>query len=131
MDAKRTFLNELEQTTRQDPSTGALSSPDITIVHAAYKNRCYCEPLDILSSDHRPILIVIHLPTEKVSGEKRFVLDWKKGDLAAFASAAEQLRRSGLTDGESLTEMYRSFCKVVLAAARKHIGLKVLGMTGE
>ena len=43
----------------------------------------------------------------------------------------EQLRGSGNTNGEYLHQMYRSICKVVLAAARKHIGLKAAGMTGE
>ena len=43
----------------------------------------------------------------------------------------EQLRGSGLRDGESFTQMSRSFCKAVLAADRKHIGLKAMMMTGE
>ena len=58
--------------------------------------------------------------------------DWKRGDLVVFIRAVdEQLRGSGLTDGESLRQMYRSLCKAVLTAAHKHIGLKAVGMTGE
>ena len=41
------------------------------------------------------------------------------------------MRGSGLTDGDSFTHMYQSLCKAVLAAARKHTGLKAVGMTGE
>ena len=43
----------------------------------------------------------------------------------------EKLRGSGLRDGESFTQMYPSFCNTVLAAGRKHIGLKAVGMIGE
>ena len=43
----------------------------------------------------------------------------------------EELRGSGPTDDESLTQMYRSFCKEVLAAARRHNALKAVGMTGK
>ena len=83
------------------------------------------------SSDHRPILATIHLPTENLAGGTAH-LGLKEGNLAAFTSAVdEQLRGSGLTDDDSLTQMYRPFCKAVLAAARRHIGLKAVGMTGE
>ena len=36
MDANSTFLNDPEQPTRQDLATGALSSPDVAIIHAAF-----------------------------------------------------------------------------------------------
>ena len=69
MDANSTFLNDPEQYTRQNPATDAFSSPDVTIVHAAFGDRYDLERLDTLSSDHRPILITIHHPTEKEKGE--------------------------------------------------------------
>ena len=90
------------------------------------------EPLDTLSSDHRPILITIHPTNRETERDKRLVWQWRKGDLAAFTTAAdEQLRGSGLTYSESMTQMYRTFSKAVLAAARRHIGLKAVGITGE
>ena len=49
-------------------ATMAFSSPDVTIVHAAFLDRYDWEPLDALSFDHRPILITIQLPTEKLWG---------------------------------------------------------------
>ena len=39
MDANSTFLNDLAQPTGQDPATGAFSDPDVTIVHAAFKDK--------------------------------------------------------------------------------------------
>ena len=33
MDAKSTFLNDPEQSTRQDPATSAFSSNEVTIIH--------------------------------------------------------------------------------------------------
>ena len=44
--------------------------------------------------------------------------DWKKWDLDVFTTAVdEQLRESGLDDGESFTQVYQSFCISELAAA--------------
>ena len=135
MDVNSTFLNDQQQPTRQDPATGTFSSPDATIVHAAFRDRHGWEPLDTLSSDDRPILIKIHLPTEKMKGENGSSGIGRKAKKrnceAAFTTAVdEQLRGSGLTDGESMTQMYRSFWKVVPAAAQENIGLKAVRMTG-
>ena len=69
MDASSAFLNDKEQPTRQDPVTGAYSSSDVTIVHADFRDRYDWEPLDALSSDHRPIPITIHLATDELRGE--------------------------------------------------------------
>ena len=93
MDASSTFLNVPEQPTGQDPATGVSSDTNVTIVHAAFRGRYDWEPPDTLSSDHRPILITIHLPSAKLMGGKQLVWDWKKGELAAFTTAVdEQLR---------------------------------------
>ena len=55
-----------------------------------------------------------------------------KGDLAAFTTAVdEQMSGSGPADGKSMTQMNKSSYKAVHAAARKPIGLKAVGMTGE
>ena len=75
MDTNITFLNVPEQPTKKDPSTGAFSSSDALIVHAAFRDRYNWELPDTLSSDHHPILITIHLPTEKLRGEKRLIWD--------------------------------------------------------
>ena len=36
MDVNRTFLNDPDQPTRQDPATDPFPSPDVTIIHAAF-----------------------------------------------------------------------------------------------
>ena len=74
MDANIAFLNDPVQPTRQEPATGAFFLPDFTIVHATFRDRYDWEPLDTLSSDHCPILITIHLPTEKL--RRKDSLSW-------------------------------------------------------
>ena len=55
-----------------------------------------------------------------------------EGGCGAFTTIVYgKLKGGGPTDDESLTHMYRSFSKAELAAARRHIGLKAVGMTGE
>ena len=126
MDMNRIFHNDQEQPIRQDPATGTFFSPDVTVVHATFRDIYDLKPHDTLSSAHHPILITIHFQTEKLRGE-RFVWDWKKGDLAVFKPAVdEQLRGSGLRYGESFTRMYRSSCKAVIASAKEHIGMKAV-----
>ena len=69
MDVNGTLLNDPKQPTRQVPATDAFSSPDVTIVHAAFQDIYHWEPRDTLLSEHRPIRITIHLPTEKQRGK--------------------------------------------------------------
>ena len=67
MDANCTFFNDPELPTRQDQATGGFSS-DVPIVHAALRDTCDLESFDTLSPDHWPILITLHLSTEKLRG---------------------------------------------------------------
>ena len=69
MDAKSAFLNDPVQPTRQNPAKGAFTSTDGKIIHAAFRDRYDWDPIDTLSSNHRPIQIIIHLPTKKMRGE--------------------------------------------------------------
>ena len=98
MDVNSTFLNDPEHPTRQHLATDPFLSPDVTIIHAACKEKNYWERLDILLSDHH------HNPpsNREAEGGKRLLWDCKKWDLATFTTADdEQLRGSGLRDGNS------------------------------
>ena len=48
MDTNRSFLNDLEQPTRQDPATDAYYTPDVAVVHAAFRDRYNWEQLDTM-----------------------------------------------------------------------------------
>lgn len=72
LDANGFFLND-EQPTRQDPATGSFSSPDITVAHETLMNKCDWTPCDFLASDHRPILITLDLPNERIKCQKRLL----------------------------------------------------------
>ena len=110
MVANSTFFKDPEQPTRQVPATGAFSSRDVTIVHAAFRERYDCEPLNTPSSDHRPTIVTTHLPTDKLREDKWLIWDWTKGDLAANTTAVDdQLRGTELTDGEFLKMKMRDF----------------------
>ena len=63
MDTNSTFFIDADQPTIREPATGAFSSPDVIIVHAALRDRYNLKPLYTLSSDHRQIIITVHLPT--------------------------------------------------------------------
>ena len=56
--------------TRQDPTTGDIPNPEVTIVHEPLQELWDWSPCDSLSSDHRPITITLNLPDEQQKGEK-------------------------------------------------------------
>ena len=67
-------------------------------------------------------------PNRQAERDKRHDGDWKKGDLAALTTTVDEKwthRRRILESDEPI------LCKAVLAADRKLIGLKAVGMTGE
>ena len=74
MNANKTFLND-SNPTRQDPATGSFFSPDVTVVHAALRDKYDWQPIYSLSSDHHPIILTLHLSAEKMTGTKRLVWD--------------------------------------------------------
>ena len=82
-DADSAFLNT-GAPTRQDPSTGGISTPDDTIVYESFQELC-----DSLPSDHRPITITLNQPVERLSRLKRLVWNWMEGNLPDFTNGVE------------------------------------------
>ena len=74
---------------------------------------------------------MVHLPTLQLKGPKRLVWDWKKGDHQTFTADLDG-RLSAIDDDQhNTTTSYNALCKAILAAAKGHIGLKAVGMSGE
>ena len=73
MDAEEDFLNDAELATHLNPAFGGFSFPDVTIVHNSIHHHCASTPLDSLSSDHRPILKTLHLPSQQRKRSKQSV----------------------------------------------------------
>ena len=118
--------------TRQDPATGTLSSPDLTIVHETVADQCTWQPLDRLSSDHRPLLITLDLQSMQTMGSKRLVWDWKSGDLQAFTRALDDKVTGWEEDcQQKVAPLTKSLCDAILTTAYAHIGLKAVGTRGE
>ena len=99
-------------------------------MHESLQDKCDWSPLDKLSSDHKPILTTMRLPMGNLKGRKRLVWDWKRGKLQEFTNAVESAL-SGPTQPTKIEPLYASFCSAVLTSARKHIGLKAVGMSGK
>ena len=132
MDAEGGFFNDAELATSQDPASGGFSSPDVTIVHNGIHHHCDWTPLDSLSSDHRPILTTLHLPSQQRKGPKRLVWNWKKGNISAYTADLEKrLSQNSSDENASITSAYESFCTVIFTTAKSHIGLKAADMAGE
>ena len=93
-----------------DPAFGGFSSPDVTIVHNGIHHHCDWTPLDSLSSDHRPILTTLHLPSQQRKGPKRLVWNWKKGNISAYtADLEERLSQNSSDENASITSAYEYF----------------------
>ena len=70
--------------TRQDPVSGHMSTLDITIVHESQTDWFTWEPLDRLSSNHKPLLITALIDAVANKGEKCLVWNWKGGQIERF-----------------------------------------------
>ena len=131
IDAESGFLNNAKLSTRQDPATGKCFFPDVTIVHTGIQHCCDWVSLNALSSDHKPILTTVHLPTLQRNSPKRLVWDWKKGDLQAFTADLDERLAEIDDDQHNTTTFYNAPCTAILVAAKSHIGLKEVGMSEE
>ena len=130
-DTNGAFLNT-GALTRQDPSTGGFSTPEVKIIHESLQELCDWSPCHSPSSDHRPITITLNLPAEQPKGQKRLVRNWKKGNLPAFTNEVEkQISLDCENRQMNVYEMYARMSAILLKAAQKHIGLKVVGMAGR
>ena len=125
-------LQNTGATPRKDPSTGGFSTLDVNIAHELFQELFDLSPCDSLSSDHRPLTITLNLPAEQLKGQKRLVLDRKKGNLPAFTNEVEdQIRQECDSRKMKVDKMYGRMSTVLLKAAQKHIGVKAVGMAGQ
>ena len=117
LDANGDFMNTCAPT-RQDPSTGGFSTPDVTIVHESLQELCDWSPCEFISSDHITITITLNLQAEQPKGHKQLVWDCKKGNHSAFIIEVEGQKP---LDSESrkmkIDEMYARISAILLKAA--------------
>ena len=131
LDAGSDFLNT-GAPTRQCPSTGGFSTPDVTIVHESLQGLCDWSPCYSLSSDHRNIAITLNLTAEHLKGQKRLVLDWKNGNPPAFTNYVDSQIHLECENGKmKVEEMHTRMSAIQLKAPKKHIGLKAVGKAGR
>ena len=128
LDVNGAFLN-IGASTRQDPSTGGYSAPDVIVVHESPQKLCDWSPCDSLSFDHRSVTITANLPVEHLKGQKRLVWDWKKGNRPVFTNEVEdQIPQECEKRQMKVNEMYSSMSAILLKAAQNHIGQKAVVM---
>ena len=124
-----TILND-GGVTRQDPATGKTSTPDITIAQRNEIEQYSWEALDILASDHKPILITITRGTELAQRKKRLVWNWRGADWYSFKNSIEQ-NLSEVSVAHSIKDMETKIRKSILHAARHHVGMKAVGLSAQ
>ena len=129
IDGNGTILND-GSATRQDPATGNTSTPDVTIVHTNEIEQYSWEALDILASDHKPILITIDRGTELAERKKRLVWNWRDANWCIFKHSIEQ-NLSEVSVAHRIKDMETKIRKSILHAARHHIGMKAVGLSDQ
>jgi len=111
--------------TRINRATGGLSAPDLTVMHNSWVPASDWQVLDLLGSDHNPIVIELHLHWTSLQ-EASTVLrwNWRGASWPEFQQFVED-RVPHLPSGRdvSLTEMVRSFSETIVEAARTHVGM--------
>ena len=112
--------------TRVNRGTGGLSTPDLSVVHTSLLARTEWCTLDLLSSDHYPILSELGLAVQTLADERpRLRWNWKQADWLAYAEALDREVEEYSSRGgdRSLTEDVSFLSEAMLRAARTHIGM--------
>ena len=113
--------------TRRESGTGRLSTPDISVVHEEAAGSYEWSVVKKLSSDHFPILISLGGTRGQERRRKVYAWDWQRANWQAYREHLDELVREAnllsITEVKCLEEAVR---EVILRAARRHIGLKVL-----
>jgi ribonuclease HI len=113
--------------TRVNRATGGWSSPDVSLVSLRLEGRTEWKCLQVLGSDHVPILCEMDLETRTLAeDEPRLVWTWAGcTDPTAYSQAVDReiVAARDTTEGWSLTEKSDFLRATILEAAKAHVGM--------
>ena len=111
--------------TRRKRGTGALSTPDISVVHAEVVSDWEWSVHKRLSSDHFPILIKLGGARSEEERKSLFAWDWQRADWPACRGYLDALvGESDLLSVSDVKCLEQRVRDLILKAARRHIGQK-------
>ena len=115
-------LNDPDSPTLLHGSTGARTSPDVSLAPSSLAHRCDWSTLPDLGSDHLPISIRIPLSTHYAPNERRPAYNFKKARWDDYRSTVTSLCPDPNSFSSlSLTAAAASFSSIVLEAAKSSI----------
>ena len=96
------------EATHVNRSTGTLSAPDITFAHSSMMNKLSWRTLNVLGSDHKPILITYEDEMIRVNNKPKY--KWKLGS-ADWEKYSQEVEDSipKTYDKSSITKLKNSF----------------------
>ena len=118
------------EATHVSRSTGTLSAPDITFAHSSMMDKLSWKTLNVLGSDHKPILITYEDEMIRVNNKPKY--KWKLGK-ADWENYSQDVEDSIPTtfDKSSITKLEKKLRKAMTNSANKNIGKKKITMKSK
>lgn len=110
-------------TTRTNRATGTESTPDTAFAHSSLLDKLSWKVINELGSDHKPVIVTYEDDVPEVNNKPRF--KWKLSE-AKWEDYRREIEESIPTNYRKTkaNKLEKRFRKLVLAAARKHVGKK-------
>ena len=124
-EAKRLSVLNDGEVTRVERGSGRTSTPDVSVCHEDKVELCRWQVHRALGSDHFPMVIDVGQRPDRAPKRKKMVWCWNKADWEEYRD--EIRRQLAECEGEwSVTEFEERLRRLILKAAWKHVGMKML-----
>ena len=118
------------EATHTNRSTGKLTAPDITFVHSSMMDKLSWRTLNMLGSDHKPILITYEDEMVRVNNKPMFKWKLESADWEKYSQDVEDSIPKTY-DKSSINKLEKKLRKAMISSANKNIGKKKITMKSK
>ena len=118
------------EATHTNRSTGKLTAPDITFVHSSMMDKLSWRTLNMLGSDHKPILITYEDEMVRVNNKPKFKWKLESADWEKYSQDVEDSIPKTY-DKSSINKLEKKLRKAMISSANKNIGKKKITMKSK
>ena len=118
------------EATHVNRSTGKLTAPDVTFAHSSMMDKLSWRTLNMLGSDHNPILITYEDEMVRVNNKPKFKWKLASADWENYMQDVEDAIPKTY-DQSSINKLEKKLRKAMISSANKNIGKKKITMKSK